>query len=55
MLKRNIPDVSENGAGQSAGRYSAVVRLFLSVIPELEGDAEVVAAEQTDDILQLVL
>ena len=34
---------------------SARLSRLLSVISELEGDAEVVAAEQADDILKLVL
>ena len=55
VLKRDMPDVSENrGAGLLEG-ISAVARQFLPVVPELEGDAEVVAAQQADDFLQLIL
>ena len=36
-------------------RYIGWKGLFLSVIAELEGDAEIVAAEHADDILELVL
>lgn len=55
VLKRDMPDVSENRGPGLLEDISAVMRLFLPVVPELEGDAEVVATEQADDILQLVL
>jgi hypothetical protein len=34
---------------------SAGLGRFLPVVPELEGDAEVVTPEDADDVLQLVL
>lgn len=54
VLKRHMPNGSEKRAGGPLEGISAIVRLFLPVIPELEGDAEIVAAQQADDILQLV-
>ena len=44
-----------NGGPVCCKVYRLFAALFLPVIPELEGDAEVVAAQHADDILQLVL
>jgi hypothetical protein len=55
VLKRDMPDVSETVGPLLLEGISAVRRLFLPVVPELEGDAEVVPAQQADDVLQLVL
>jgi hypothetical protein len=53
VLYQDTPDVSDN-QGFPARRYIGRSESVLAVVAELEGDAEIVAAEHGNRVLELV-